>query len=105
MSHQIRLRGFWSVTANAEGGYRHIRRFGRPRTLDPDERVWLTGEQLAGAAQIILNGQMVGRVLDTGRTFAFDITRTLRPRNELMIDSTGSADVAELFLEIRRAGE
>ena len=73
-THRIRLRGFWEATPLTDGRTRHVRRFGRPRTLDPGETAWVVGD--AGPAAVFLNGEEVGRA-EAG-PFAFEAL--LRPR-------------------------
>ena len=94
--HRIRLRGFWEATPLADGRTRHVRRFGKPRTLDPGETAWVVGD--AGPAAVFLNGEEVGRV-EAG-PFAFEVTERLQPRNELAIEGRALAR----RLEIRSAG-
>jgi hypothetical protein len=97
--HRIRLRGFWEATALADGRERYRRSFGRPRTLDPDERAWLVCDRVPGPATVAVNGTQVGSVEAVG-LFAFDVTELLRPRNEVVIETTG--EPSEVAMEIRR---
>ena len=85
--HRIRLRGFWTVTPLADGGFAHRRSFGRPQMSDPSERAWLVCDTLPGPATITMNGEPLGSA-DSG-TAAFDVTERLLPRNELVITLTG----------------
>jgi hypothetical protein len=89
--HRIRLRGSWAVTPLPDGRFRHVRRFGRPRTLDPDETLWVA----CGAAAVSVNGvAMAGEG-------AFDVTGLLQPRNELAIETAAEGE-PEVVLEVRK---
>jgi hypothetical protein len=102
--HTIRLRGFWSVTASADNrSHLHSRNFGRPRTLDPDERLWLVCAHVPGPAQILLNQTLVEELPAAG-PLAIDVTPHLRVRNTvtLVVDSDGP--LGEVALEVRKAG-
>ncbi|HET6576468.1 MAG TPA: hypothetical protein VFG68_22905 [Fimbriiglobus sp.] len=94
--HRIRLRGFWEATPLADGRTRHVRRFGKPRTLDPGETAWVVGD--AGPATVYLNGEMIGQ--SEAAPFAFEVTARLQTRNELAIEGT----LGEVALEVRGAG-
>jgi hypothetical protein len=96
--HRIRLRGPWEATPLGGGRTRHLRRFGRPRTLDPGETAWVVCEAVTGPAEVSVNGGPVGRA-EAG-PFAFDVTSRLDPRNELVIETT-DGPLGEVALEIR----
>ncbi len=100
-AHRIRLRGAWEVTPLAGGRARHVRRFGRPRTLGPGESVWLVCDSAPGPAAVLVNGEVVGRA-EAG-PFAVEITTWLAPRNELAIE-TADGPLGEVALEIRSPG-
>ena len=93
--HRIRLRGFWEATPLDGGRTRHVRRFGKPRTLDPDETAWVVCDAAAGPATVFLNGEEIGRA-EAG-PFAFEVTARLRTRNELAIEGS----LGEVALEVR----
>jgi hypothetical protein len=95
-THRIRLRVFWEATPLADGRTRHVRRFGKPRTLDPGETAWVAGD--TGPAVVFLNGEEIGRA-DAG-PFAFEVTARLQERNELAIEGA----LGEVALEIRGPG-
>ena len=99
MPHVIRLGPPWEVSA-AGGRTTHRRRFGRPRTLGPGERVWLVGDAIPGPATVSLNGHPLG---PAAGPFAADITASLLPRNEVVIDADGP--LGEVRLEISSPGE
>jgi hypothetical protein len=99
--HTIRLGPPWQVAAT-EGGLRHARKFGRPRTLDANERLWLVCEHIPGAAEILLNGAAVGTA-DAPGAFAVDITSLLQPRNEVVFAVASNFPLGETFLEVRSA--
>lgn len=84
------------------GTVRHVRRFGKPGILNPGEHVWLTGEDVAGSADVSLNGVLLGTV---SGPFEFPVTPLLFPRNEIVIAVTAASDSGglpgEVALEIR----
>lgn len=127
--HRIRLRGPWECQPLrrhgegslpslcrmampcrwSEGGLpdfsglvRFTRSFGYPGRIDSYERVWLTFAAVGGEAEVRLNGQPLGRL--TGPT-EFEVTRLLRPRNELIVEIEGTAEQGglpgEVALEVR----
>src|SRR5436189_202502 len=125
--HRIRLRGPWEaepldppcqarrMTLPArfcDGGLemchvvRFRRRFGRPRQIDAEERVWVIGEGLTGQADFHVNGQHLGTHAGAAGPFTFPITNLLRERNELTIDVAADGPDGGLWgdvaLEIRR---
>jgi uncharacterized protein (DUF2249 family) len=93
--HRIRLRGFWEATPLADGRTRHVRRFGKPRTLDPGETAWVVGDANPGPVVVFLNGEEIGRA-EAG-PFAFEVTARLQARNELAIEGA----LGEVALEVR----
>jgi hypothetical protein len=99
--HTIRLGPPWDVTATAEGS-RHARKFGRPRTLDENERLWLVCEHLPAPAEVVVNGAAVGSVAAPG-PFAADITPLLRPRNEVIFTLASDSAPGATALEVRSA--
>jgi hypothetical protein len=100
MSHRIRLGPPWEVTTS-EGRTRHARKFGRPRTLDPHERVWLVCSALPGPADVSMNGQPIGSVAKAGSPFGADITDLIQPRNEVVVELSTVDPLGEITLEIR----
>jgi len=96
VSHRIRLGPPWEVSAD---GTRHVRRFGRPRTLDADEQVWLVCGSLTEGSEVLVNGTSVGT--SAGGAFAVDITSLLQPRNELAITLPAATALGDIALEIR----
>ena len=99
--HSIRLGPPWQVAATA-GGTRHARKFGRPRTLDADERLWLVCAHVPGPAEVRVNGALVGAA-DAPGPFAADVTPLLDPRNEVTFVVASSAPLGAVALEVRPA--
>ena len=99
MTHCIRLRGAWEVTA-AGGRTRHTRRFGWPSPLDAGERVWLVCGPPPAAVEVLVNGERVGTA-GAGRPFAADVTPLLAPRNEVAFEGTSTDPPGDVALEIR----
>jgi hypothetical protein len=99
--HTIRLRGFWTSTTDANGRTQHSRNFGSPRSLDPGETVWLTGEGLPASCEFLVNGQSLGSTTQASQAFEFEITSLLKPRNVLTLIMASGSMQQELRLEIR----
>jgi hypothetical protein len=95
MTHRIRLGPPWDVSSHGEGT-RHARRFGRPRTHDTAERVWIVAELPAGS-EVTLNGD----TLEAEANFAADVTDRLLPRNEIVIVVPNDAAPVGVAIEIR----
>lgn len=101
VTHTIRLGPPWTVTP-VGGGFRHARKFGRPRTLGADERVWLVCEHVPGGAEVHLNDTLV-RALHEGGAFGSDVTARLAPRNEVVFTVASEQPLGAVRLEIRSA--
>ena len=99
--HTIRLGPPWHTTAT-DTGARHERKFGRPRTLDTYERLWLVCEHVPGPAEVRVNGTTVGKS-DTAGPFTADITSVLLPRNEVRFVVASGAALGNVALEVRSA--
>jgi hypothetical protein len=99
MAHRIRLGPPWQV-ASAEGHTRHARKLGRPRTADPEQRVWVVCASVPGSTAVFVNGEPVGSA-NAGGPFAADVTDLLKPRNELVFDVASAEPLGEVALEIR----
>jgi len=99
MIHTIRLRGGWASTSDG-GQTIHARNFGRPRTLDADERVWLVCKHVPGSSEIRVNGVWIGST-SGAESFAADITAHLQPRNRVELTIGSSEPLGEIALEIR----
>ncbi|QJW96019.1 hypothetical protein [Frigoriglobus tundricola] len=97
--HSIRLGPPWQSAA-VDGGTRHARKFGRPRTLDADERLWLVCAHVPGPVEVHVNGTRVGGA-DAPGPFAADITALLDPRNEVAFVVVSSAPLGAVALEVR----
>ena len=91
-THRIRLGPPWVASPD---GTLHTRRFGRPRTLDAGERVWLVCH--FPPADVSVNGQPVDAVAD--------ITDLLQPRNEVVVRLANGTQLGDVALEIRPAAE
>jgi hypothetical protein len=90
--HHIRLGPPWQVTALPDGRVRHARRFGRPRTLDANERLLLARDGLPGGATVRVNGVELSA--------PYDITVLLQPRNEVVIETAAGEVVGEVTVEV-----
>jgi hypothetical protein len=90
--HTIRLREPWTRVA-LEGSEQWTRRFAAPTGIGSAEQVFLAIGELPVAAQVLLNGQELGR-LDSGKNARWEITNSLMPRNEicLALDPTASGE-------------
>jgi hypothetical protein len=99
MPHIIRLRGGWE-SIPSEDRVHHSRNFGRPRTLDAHERVWLICQNVPGPFEVYLNGQAIGGNREMG-SFAADITDLLQTRNTILFAVTSSEPLGEVCIEIR----
>ena len=99
MAHRIRLSSQWDSNATGDGRTRHVRRFGRPRTLDANERVWLVAESLPAESEAAVNGTALESAL--ADSFAADITSLLKPRNEVAFTLPTGTSLGEVALEIR----
>jgi hypothetical protein len=97
--HQIRLGPPWQTTTS-DAGTRHARKFGSPRALDANERLWLVCENVPGPAEIRVNGTVIGSP-DAGGPFAADITHLLQPRNEVVFAVASAEPLGAVALEVR----
>ena len=97
--HTIRLGPPWQAAATT-GGTRHTRKFGRPRTLGPGERVWLVCAHIPGAGSVCVNGARLGS-LDGPGPFAADVTERLLARNEVTVTIASDQPLGEVALEVR----
>jgi hypothetical protein len=101
--HTIRLRGAWETVASG-GTVCHSRNFGRPRSLDPGQRVWLVCDRLPGPARVSLNGTDLATASHTG-PFAADITDRLAPRNVVVFSVSSPDPLGDVALQIRGPGD
>jgi len=99
--HTIRLGPPWQTDAT-DAGTRHARKFGRPRILDANERLWLVCAHIPGPAAVSVNGTQVGGS-DEGGPFAADITSLLLPRNEIAFAVPAGTALGAVALEVRSA--
>jgi len=116
--HRIRLRGPWECDALGrvvlpgglhEGPFKDFsgevllrRRFGRPRQLDPFERIWLTVQGVPADFQVTLNGQVLTMQPAEDNVLECDVTAYIRPRNELELElNPTQVGQLEIALEMR----
>jgi hypothetical protein len=99
MPHIIRLRGAWD-SISVEDRTHHVRNFGRPRTLDADEQVWLVCQNIPGPVEVYLNEQVIGGNRESG-SFAADITDLLQARNTILFAVASPESLGEVSIEIR----
>lgn len=118
--HVIRLRGPWQIecidTPNAPrspmsipglwrdigladycGPAKLLRQFHWTAKLEADEAVWLVVDQCVGAANVLVNGQLVGSTNSPWLEFRFDITHLLKPTNALTIEFAAHDSADEWF--------
>jgi hypothetical protein len=86
--------------AGFAGKVRLRRRFGLPRRLDANERVWLTFAGADSVMSICLNGQFLGEHSQASGPFEFPITELLRDRNELVAEIESRDDSGSLWGEV-----
>jgi hypothetical protein len=86
--HSIHLGAAWEPPAGAASpGW--LRRFGRPSGLGPGERVVLVCDAGSGRPawrRLLLNGQELSLAEATLTRFECDVTASLLPRNELVVE-------------------
>jgi hypothetical protein len=105
---RITVPGRWDQgrLADFTGRLRLRRRFGYPGRIDAHERVWLTFAGVPAAAEVWLNGQMLGRHDDPAEPFDFEVTALLAVRNELVVQVDApegcTGPWGEVALEVRR---
>jgi hypothetical protein len=97
--HRINIGPPWQTTAT-DTGTRHARKFGCPRTLDANERLWLVCEHVPGPAEVRVNGTLLGNP-DASGPFAADITSLVQLRNEVVFAVAGSEPLGSVRLEVR----
>lgn len=97
--YRIRLRGFWTVEPLPDGTFRHRRSFGKPRTLDPNERAYLVIDVLPTDATISINGLTLSTG-SAGQAWSHDVTEQLQARNEVAIVLTSADTLGDVALGI-----
>ncbi len=102
-THTIRLNHFWIATVLSTGRMRFTRSFGKPRTLDANETVWIVASSSPGTGTATLNGTWLGD-FEANMPFALEITNLLLNRNEvcLEIDTTVELTIEGIVLEFRQ---
>ncbi len=100
--HRIRLRG-WPSTPTDHGTTVFSRSFGAPRTVDPEETIWLVCESSPANGSVLLNSKLIG-VMVEGGPFATEITTVLQPRNLVTFEVHGAevCVLEEMVLEFRK---
>jgi hypothetical protein len=93
-THTMNLRGFWKATELPDGRVSFTRHFGKPRTLDADESLWIV---LGIVGQVSVNG------VSLGEGTHFDVTACLEPRNLVEVIPPPGATLTEAVLEVRSA--
>jgi hypothetical protein len=115
---RLRMPADWSALFGRGycGRVRHVRRFNRPTGLTAKTGVRLVCAGAVDAATVTLNGRRLGRIEGPAAGAAFDITATLAPHNELVVDvelelpaphmpDRRGGLVGEVRLEILETGE
>jgi hypothetical protein len=82
------------------GKARLRRRFGLPRRLDANERVWLTFAGADSATSVCLNGRFLGECMPASCPFEFHVTELLRDSNELVVEIESADDSGGLWGEV-----
>jgi hypothetical protein len=95
--HRIHLREPWQTTALEDGRVRRSRRFGRPRRLDPHERVRLVIEAMPESGVVRVNGRELS---GAAAGFRCDVTDLLHENNRVEIEASAIDAVGEVLLEI-----
>ena len=88
--HRIRLAGFWVATPTADGRVEHSRSFGKPRTVEAGETLWVV---TATPGEVSVNGVLLGCGVEVR------IGVELQPRNRLAIVTAG--ELGEVAIEVR----
>jgi hypothetical protein len=97
--HTIRLRSGWQVQPLGEGKL-HTRHFGKPRTLDSNESVWLVFTHLPVGSLVRLNAILLHTHAAAG-ALALEITPHLGFRNAVELTCPSDEAPGEVALEIR----
>jgi beta-galactosidase/beta-glucuronidase len=75
-----------AIVGDFRGQLRFRRRFHQPTNLDPHERVCVVFDGVGGLARVAVNGQVLGTIPAGQGTGEFEITRLLKPNNELLVE-------------------
>src|SRR2546428_9613355 len=75
-----------TVLDGFRGRVRWRRNFHSPRTLEPQEQLWLVFEGVDYFADVSLNGTRLGRHEGYFDPFAYSVTGLVRNRNELVVE-------------------
>jgi hypothetical protein len=79
-------RDWRSIFGQNPGTAQFRRKFHRPTNLDPHEHVMLVLTEVRGRGSVRLNEKEVGVITGTGNLVEFEITASMKPFNELVID-------------------
>ena len=79
-------REWQSIFGDHSGQARFQRKFHRPTNLEPHERVMLILTEVRGQGSVQLNDIDLGEFTGTGQLVEFEITDSMKPFNELVID-------------------
>jgi hypothetical protein len=99
MVHIIRLRGAWDKSPNGDAT-NYARKFGRPRNLNDDERIWLVCRRVPGPVEVYLNERLIAESIEVG-AFAADITNLIQIRNTILFSVKSSEPLGEVSIQIR----
>jgi beta-galactosidase/beta-glucuronidase len=87
LSGKVQMPCDWSATLGDDffGRVRYVRHFNSPTNLGPRERVWLVFDGADHSADVMLNGEPLGRFAGEG-SVRFEITQRLAPHNRLEVE-------------------
>lgn len=104
-THRINLRGPWDyqflgnqsgteamprewrlLFGDRAGTATFRRKFHRPTNLDPHEQVLIVFTEVGGSGRVWINDQPVGDFTAHGELVEFEITKLLKPFNELSVE-------------------
>ena len=111
MSHRIRLNARWKLlrdgtasvvdlplVSKTDSRHELTRSFGKPANPD-DESVWIRVEEATSEFVVKLNGTELGRIDSSAAEW--DVTASLKDRNEIRLESENGAGLGTVVIEIR----